>query len=290
MVAEGEAQFDPLLNPNVVTLIQEKRFFSRPIQVPGWDLSTIAAQNVYETNQQAGSGDQNPGNTDPVFSGKLLNRWTYRTTLRVSFEWEEDEAAYGRALKAMARAYGVGFARGIGKDLVNGNGTSQPQGILTAAANSSVSNGTAGKLTLTDILNIYFSVNRIYRIGPKCAWLMDDTSYKYVRAAVDNQGHPLLSVEKDFETLMGKPVYVCPSLARGSSPITPGTIICELAAVDFLRGWCTWSHNSLAGSAPSPLLCIAGQADSSKRGLGRRFPCRNRLKHFPSTSIPTTFR
>ena len=37
------------------------------------------------------------------------------------------------ALSRKARAYGVGFARGIGKDLVNGNGTSQPQGILTAA-------------------------------------------------------------------------------------------------------------------------------------------------------------
>ncbi len=229
LVAEGAAQFDPLLDPNVVTLIQEKEFRLRPLKVPGWDLSKISAVPVAETVAQVdGSGGNSllgSANSDAAFAGKLLNRWSYRLTLRASLEWEEDEAAYMRALNAMARAYGVGFARGIGKDLVLGNGTTAPQGILTAAANSSVSNGTAGKLTLTDILNIYFSVNRIYRIAPKCAWLMDDTSYKYVRAAVDTSGRPLLSVERNGETLMGKPVYVCPSLSGLASPFVPGSII-----------------------------------------------------------------
>ncbi len=87
----------------MVTLIQEKDFQLRPLKVPGWDLSTIAAQKVGESTQQF-DGTPNPGNADPVFSGKLLNRWTYRNTLRASYEWEEDEAAYGRALNAMARA------------------------------------------------------------------------------------------------------------------------------------------------------------------------------------------
>jgi len=209
LVAEGQAQFDPLLNPNVVTLIQEKEFKLLPLQVPGWDLSTIAAQKVAETAQQFDGG---PGNADPVFAGKLLNRWTYRTTLRASYEWEEDEAAYGRALNAMARAYGIGFARGIGKDLATGNGTTAPQGVLTGAALSGQINATAGKLVLTDLTNFYFALNKIYRSSPKCAWLMNDTVHKYLRNATDTSGRPLLSVERDFEILFGKRVYVCPSL------------------------------------------------------------------------------
>lgn len=218
LVSEGAAQFDPLFDPNVVTLIQESEFKLRPLQIPGWDLSTFAAANITEANQQ---NEQ----SNPAFSGKLLNRNTYRTSLDATFEWEEDEAAYGRAQSAMARAFAIGFARGIGADLVTGTGTNQPQGILTGAADSHVSNGTAGKLSLTDITNIFFSVNKIYRSSPKCAWLLDDSCYKFLANAVDQSLRPLINVESGYQTLMGKPVYVCPSLAATGSPITPGKIV-----------------------------------------------------------------
>lgn len=212
LVAEGQAQFDPLLDPRVVTLVQEKEFRLRPLKVPGWDLSKVSAKNITETGQSADGLPGLDGNTsDAVFAGKLLNRWTYRLTVRASFEWEEDEAAYGRALNAMARAYGVGFGRGIGKDLATGNGTTAPQGVLTGAALSGQINATAGKLVLTDLTNFYFALNRVYRNSPKCAWLMNDAIYKYLRNATDTSGRPLLSVERDFETLFGKRVYVCPS-------------------------------------------------------------------------------
>jgi HK97 family phage major capsid protein len=218
LVAEGSAQFDPLFDPRVVTVVQEQTFTLHPLQIPGWDLSTFAAANITETNQQ---NEQ----ANPAFSGKLLNRNTYRCSLDASFEWEEDEAAYGRAQSAFARAFSIGFARGIGKDLVTGSGVNQPQGILTGAANSSVSNATAGKLVLTDLTAIYFSVNKIYRSSSKCAWLMDDTAYKYLLNAVDNSGRPLINVENGYDALLGKPIYISPSLAGAASPITPGKIV-----------------------------------------------------------------
>jgi len=46
LVSEGAAQFDPLFDPNVVTLIQETEFKLLPLQIPGWDLSTFAAANI----------------------------------------------------------------------------------------------------------------------------------------------------------------------------------------------------------------------------------------------------
>jgi HK97 family phage major capsid protein len=217
-VAEGQAQFDPLFDSRVVTVIQEPDFRLRPMQVPGWDLSTFAASNITETNQQ---NEQ----ANPSYSGKLLGRNTYRCSLDASFEWEEDEKAYGMAQAAFARAFAIGFARGIGADLVNGSGSGQPQGILTGAVDSHVSNGTAGKLSLTDITNIFFSVNKVYRSSPKCAWLMDDTSYKYLANAVDQSLRPLINVESGYQTLMGKPIFVCPSLSGNASPIAPGKIV-----------------------------------------------------------------
>jgi HK97 family phage major capsid protein len=218
LVSEGAAQFDPLFDPSVVTLVQESEFKLLPLQIPGWDLSTFAASNITEATLQSEQ-------SNPAFSGKLLNKNTYRTSLDASFEWEEDEAAYGRAQAALARAFAIGFARGIGKDLVTGSGTNAPQGILNGAVDSHVSNATAGKLSLTDITNIFFSVNKIYRSSPKCAWLMDDTSYKYLANAVDQSLRPLINVESGYQTLMGKPIYVCPSLSGNASPLAPGKIV-----------------------------------------------------------------
>jgi len=65
---------------------------------------------------------------------------------------------------------------------------------------------------LNDFENVYFGLNRWHRAAPKCAWLLNDTVYQMARKATDSVGNPLLKLERDEETIMGKPVYVCPSL------------------------------------------------------------------------------
>lgn len=203
-VSEGLAQVDPLLNPEVCSLIQEPDFRLRPLQLPGWDLSTIAAVQVDEGSQH--NSDVVPGTTQ-----KLLNKFTYRLSLGASLEWEDDQQAFDSALAAMGRAFGIGFARGIGFDLINGNGSSAPAGILSNLT-AKVTTLNNGKIVADDIHNVFFAVNRIYRASKKCAWLMNDAAYELVRKATDNQGRPLLSVKDDQEQLMGKPVYIAPSL------------------------------------------------------------------------------
>jgi HK97 family phage major capsid protein len=113
----------------------------------------------------------------------------------------------------MARAYGVGFGRGIGAALINGDGSTGPTGILHGLS-SAYTTTTAGgnKIVADDITAVYFSVNAIHRAAPKCAWLMNDAAYQLVRNATDNQGRPLLRIEDDKMILMGKPVYISPSL------------------------------------------------------------------------------
>jgi HK97 family phage major capsid protein len=209
-VVEGLAQVDPLLSPEVSTVIQEPGFALPPRSIPGWDLSAIAAVKVDEAAQH--NSDTVPGTTQ-----KLLNKFTYRLSLGASLEWEEDQAVFDSALAAMGRAYGIGFARGIGTDLVNGDGSTGPQGVLTGAHDSGITTANSGKLVLTDFTDIYFAVNRIYRNAPKAAWLMDDAVYQLVRQATDNSGRPLLNIANDEETILGKPVYITPSLANSPS-------------------------------------------------------------------------
>ena len=204
-VVEAMAQVDPLTAIQNVSLIQEPSLAMRPLQIPAWDLTTITSEQVTESSD-APSTDF----ITPTASGKLVGGFMHRLNLVASFEFDED--SFKPVVELLARAYGVGFARGISAQLVNGTGSGEPQGIATFAADSSVTNANPGKLVLEDFLNIYFSVNRIYRVSPKCAWVMGDSVYKLVRKSQDDSKRPLLDVTQDGETLLGKKVLVSPSL------------------------------------------------------------------------------
>lgn len=218
----GLAQLDPLLDDAYATHIKTKG--ARPLAIPGWDLSTYSAQRITE-------GTQLIPQTVPAAATQQVGGWPYRCELAASFELEED--AYEAMLKMMKMAFTVGFARGIGKDLVNGTGSNQPGGLVNGVASSGVTlpGPYAGGIstTLNDLFQTaYFSVNRIYRASKACAWLMNDATYQWVRTLSDKQARPLLEIRKDKEMLMGKPVLICPSLPgawTNESPSTNGKII-----------------------------------------------------------------
>ncbi len=202
-VVVGAAQFDPLLNDSVVTLIQSGNASLNPYVVPSWDLSQFEAEQVDE-------GDQQVGQVPPTASSKILNGYKFKASLPVSVELEDDAFAPMQSL--LGTAYAIAFGRGIGKKLINGNGTTTCQGVLTGAADSGITSASGTVLVLSDFENVYFSVNRFHRAAPKCAWLMNDAVYQMTRKAIDGNGRPLISVVKDEEVLMGKPIYVSPSL------------------------------------------------------------------------------
>lgn len=211
----GMAQYDPLLDEDVVTLLRSKDFSLRPYPIPGWDMTTFAASLVGE------GAHQGPG-APPNTSQKQLKSYTFRATLDATLEFEQDD--FQPFIKQIQAAYSIGFARGIGAYLSVGSGTLQPQGILTGASNSGVTTASGGKLVLDDFTDIYFSLNRIHRASPKCAWVMSDDIYQQVRQATDNNGRPLLNIKNDKEVIFGKPVYISPSLESNPS-IGPGHIV-----------------------------------------------------------------
>jgi HK97 family phage major capsid protein len=97
-------------------------------------------------------------------------------------------------------------------------------GLLTSLTSPIWTTGSA-KLVLADFNAIYFAVNRFYRAQPKCGWLMSDSVYQRVRNAQDDLNRPLIDVVDDEERILGKPLYICPSMgAVTSSPAANGTI------------------------------------------------------------------
>jgi HK97 family phage major capsid protein len=216
----GMAQFDPLVNENVVTLKRTQG--GNPLTVPGWDLSNYKATLVSEGVQQS------PGSVPPT-SGVLLGGYTFRASLDCSFEFEQD--SFADPIELLTLAFSIGLARGIGQYFATGTGTNQPTGILTGAANSGVTLNAAISSDVSATLNdsfqeAYFSVNEWYRKLPKAGWLLNDVTYQWLRSLTDKNARPLISIENDRETIMGKPVFICPSLpAYGASPSVTGKII-----------------------------------------------------------------
>jgi HK97 family phage major capsid protein len=201
-VREAMSQVDEILDPDVTDFTMTDGPFLQPSQVSGYDLSTVSGQLIGEAAQQTAQV------IPPVGGATLRNNLVFRATFGATLEAEQDIPDFASKI---VRAASVALARTIGLHVLTGRGGADITGIATTLT-SSFTNGTSGKITLIDLNNFYFGVNRWYRKSPKAGWLVSDGVYKFLRAATDGSGRPLLDVIDDQEVLLGKPVYLCPSL------------------------------------------------------------------------------
>ncbi|PYX08163.1 MAG: phage major capsid protein [Acidobacteria bacterium] len=190
---------------DIVTVIQEDDYSLPPLNLPAWDLSDIAATNIGEVTQES-------QNAIPTASGTLLGKFVYKAVLDASLEYDEDSKGYGSATAALGKALGVALGRGIGKDLVNGDGSSAPEGIVVGATDSGVTTAALGAVSYADVTSVFYSVNSAYRNSSKCAWLVNDKVHKMLANCVDDDHRPLFPLEDGIMQVLGKPVYICPSL------------------------------------------------------------------------------
>ena len=223
---EAMAQVDPVLDEKVCSFTMTPTPSLQPQQISGYDLSSIAAQNISEGSQQTGQ-------VIPSVAGAVLaSNKIFRASFGASWEAEEDIPAFSAKI---VRASGVALSRAIGRSVISGRGsqyTSEIEGLVQLITPTQ-RNGTSGKLTLSDITSFYFAVNRFYRAAPKAGWLLSDGCYQLLRNATDNSGRPLIDVEGDTERLMGKPLFVSPSMATAYSSIglTGALIFGDLSSI-----------------------------------------------------------
>jgi len=117
----------------------------------------------------------------------------------------------------ITEAYEVGFSQGIGADLISGNGTTAPQGLLTAATDSTIVTASNTAILSDEIESIYFKLPKIHRKQPQDRLGYVRWCLPLIRKAKDTANRPLLNVANDTETLMGKKVLVSPSMSSGPS-------------------------------------------------------------------------
>jgi HK97 family phage major capsid protein len=85
----------------------------------------------------------------------------------------------------LTRLVGERLAAELDKVIMNGNGTTQPEGIFNASGIGSVTteNGAGGPPTLADYLTLMFSTGKQYRSpSNRCAFISNDTTYQRSRS------------------------------------------------------------------------------------------------------------
>lgn len=166
--------------------------------------------------------------SDPAFSMQPLSAWKYGIMLQVARELIDDTAVDLLGYLAMQAGRALGNA--FGNALVNGSGTNEPTGIITAATTgvTGAVTGVSGAPSYANLVDLEYSVIAPYRQSRSCYWLAADKTIGGFRKITDTVGRPIWepsAVLGSPDLLLGKPLVAdpfMPAQATGSKSIAFG--------------------------------------------------------------------
>jgi len=154
------------------------------------------------------------GQSDPVFGQRSVGAYKYGVLLKISRELLDDTGVDIEGYIAMEAGRAVGNA--LGADLVGGNGTAKPTGILNnTTLGVTGATGVVGVPNFDNLIDLFYSVIPNYRNSPEAAWLINDTTVGGIRKLKDSQGRYLWEtslVAGTPDTILNKPVYTDPNV------------------------------------------------------------------------------
>ncbi|MBD3675596.1 MAG: phage major capsid protein [Planctomycetaceae bacterium] len=147
--------------------------------------------------------------TDPTMSSVTFNAYKYSSQpVLVSVEMLQDSAF--DLSNVIADALGVRIARGTNSAFTSADGSSKPNGIVTAAA-AGVTAAGAEAITADEVIDLYHSVDPAYRSDPSFGFMMHDSVVAVVRKLKDSDNQYLWGSGLNAgvpDTLLGAPVRV----------------------------------------------------------------------------------
>lgn len=176
------------------------------IEVPvttGYSSATLTAENVAISE------------SDPAFAKRSLGAYKYGIIVQAPRELIEDTGVDLEGF--LARQCGRGLGNGFGADLVTGNASSKPSGIVqTATTGVTGAASVAGAFSADNLIDLYYSVLPGYRNSRSAAWMMRDSSIAAVRKLKETATGQYLwtpGLAGAPDTILGKPVVSDPNVA-----------------------------------------------------------------------------
>jgi HK97 family phage major capsid protein len=176
--------------------------------------------------------------SDPAFGQASLGAYKYGHLIQVSRELLNDSGVDLEGYLAMESGRALGNA--LGADLVTGDGSAKPAGILQnttlgATGPSGVSGGLGPTSATANsgadfLMDLFYSVIAPYRASSAAAWITRDATMAVIRKIKDTTGQYLFQpslVAGTPDTLMGKPIYTdpfVPAVATGAKSVIFGDI------------------------------------------------------------------
>lgn len=153
--------------------------------------------------------------SDPAFGQVPLDAYKYALLLQVSSELITDTSVDLEGYLSMQAGRALGNA--FGTHAITGTGSSQPNGVVTAATlGVTGSTAVSGVFTFDNLIDLYHSVIGPYRSSPSCGWLMRDSTVATARKIKDTTGQYLWQpglVPGAPDSILGKPLLTDPNVA-----------------------------------------------------------------------------
>lgn len=191
-----------------------------------WPLNDDTANAAVIIDENTAMTDQ-----DTVFGVTTLKAFMYSSKwMKVSLQFMQDSFLNVEQFVNSTLATRIG--RGFNPHATTGNGTTQPQGIVTASTlGKAGATGQTTTVTHDDLLDLIFSVDPAYR--PMGRFMLNDLTWKAVMKMKDSTGRPLVwndsgSLQDGIPTrLLGYGVTVnqsMPVMAASAKPILFGAM------------------------------------------------------------------
>lgn len=153
--------------------------------------------------------------SDPTFGQVTLDAFKYGFISQVSTELIQDTAV--DVLGYLARQGGTAIGNGTGTHFVTGDGSSKPNGIVTASTLGVTAAGAAA-ITTDELIDLMHSVIAPYRRNG--SWMMKDSTAAKLRKLKDSTNQYLWQpglVAGQPDILFGRPVFVDPNMPASTT-------------------------------------------------------------------------
>jgi len=129
------------------------------------------------------------GGSDVTFGEKQLDAYAFNTEwLRVSKELADDSIFAMETI--LGNLLGERLGRRANLELTVGDGTGDPNGIVTASAAGNVA-AANNAITADEIIDLLHSVDPAYRMGPRVRFMFSDSTLAAIRKLKDGDGNYL---------------------------------------------------------------------------------------------------
>ena len=190
---------------------------STVLRTAGGENLQIPSQAGWSTAAITGEGTA-ISESDPTFNSFItLGAYKYSFLLQLSRELIEDSGVDILSFIATQTGNAIGYA--VNAALTTGSGSSQPNGIVTAAA-SAVTGTTSGPtFSADDLVTLAYSLDGAARRLPGVGWMMNTASLGVVRKLKDNGGRYIFepSLADGNDRVLNYPVFENPAMASNAS-------------------------------------------------------------------------